>query len=104
MVRRTLVALSSVALAFAVLVFTWQARGAENPVVNWIWFNEGDPLVDAPAETRYFRRVFTVSRPVDEATLELTADNTFAVWVNGTKVGTGDDWKRVERFDVKKHL
>jgi putative heme-binding domain-containing protein len=79
------------------------ARAADTTGVQWIWFDEGDPLVEAPAATRYFRRVINLSRPLDEATLDITADNAFTVWINGEKVGAGDDWKRVERFDVKKH-
>src|SRR5262249_12409217 len=33
-----------------------------------------------------------------------TADNAFTVWVNGTRVGAGDDWKKVYRFDVRPHI
>src|SRR5262245_43202541 len=72
--------------------------------LHWIWFDEGNPLQDAPAETRYFRKVFTIDRPVakpvDEGTLDITADNAFTVWVNGKEVGRGDRWERVYRFDV----
>jgi putative heme-binding domain-containing protein len=75
---------------------------------QWVWFNEGDPTVDAPAETRYFRRVFEITRPVsnpiDEALLDITADNVYTVWVNGVEVGKGDDWKVVQHYDVKKLL
>jgi putative heme-binding domain-containing protein len=76
--------------------------------VQWIWFNEGDPVQEAPAQTRYFRKVFAIDRPiqkpVDEATLDITADSAFTVWVNGALVGKGSDWKRVYRFDVQPHL
>lgn len=73
--------------------------------VNWIWFDEGDPAKDAPAETRYFRKVFSMTRPfVDEAELDITADKEFHVWVNGVQVGRGKDWKRIYRFDIKKHI
>ena len=75
---------------------------------QWVWFNEGDPTADAPAETRYFRRVFTVDqaadRPIDAAELEITADNAYTVWLNGAEVGKGADWKVVDHFDVKEHL
>src|SRR5205807_5050613 len=76
--------------------------------VQWIWFNEGNPLAQAPAEIRYFRRAFTIGRPglkvVDEATLDITADNAFTVWVNGGLVGSGHQWQRVHTFDVAGHL
>jgi putative heme-binding domain-containing protein len=75
---------------------------------SWIWFNEGDPARSAPAGTCYFRKAFGIDRPfqkpVDEGTLDITADNAFTVWVNGVEVGKGNDWKKVYRFDVMKHL
>jgi putative membrane-bound dehydrogenase-like protein len=72
--------------------------------VQWIWSNEGDPTAVAPAGARYFRRTFPVGRSADEATLDITADSAFTVWVNGTKVGSGDDWKKVYRFDVRPNI
>jgi putative heme-binding domain-containing protein len=105
MARRLLSALIALAgLAALTLPATRHARAAEPSGVQWIWFNEGDPLVEAPAETRYFRRVFNVPQGVDEATLDLTADNAYTVWINGTKVGEGSEWKHVDRYDVKKHI
>ncbi|HYT90487.1 MAG TPA: hypothetical protein VEL76_17405, partial [Gemmataceae bacterium] len=102
-----------VALGLIVLPIGWveqpgPALAQQGAAVQWIWFNEGDPARSAPAGTRYFRRVFNINRPVeipvDEATLDITADDAFTVWVNGTRVGQGDNAKRVYRFDVKKHL
>src|SRR6266511_1813001 len=79
---------------------------ADSDEVQWVWFDEGDPASEAPAETRFFRRVFTINRPVqkvvDEADLDITADNAFTVWVNGVKVGSGDQWQRVYRFDIRR--
>src|SRR5262249_49433216 len=89
---------------------SWEARAQRGSTeLQWIWFNEGDPLKEAPAATRYFRRTFTVrtasdQKPVDEATLDVTADNAYTLYVNGVEVGKGDDWKRVQTYDVKKHL
>ncbi len=75
----------------------------------WIWYDEGgNPAKSAPAGTRYFRKTFEINRPVDnpidEAQLDIVADDEYTVWINGTEVGAGNDWKRVKRFDVKKHL
>ena len=86
----------------------WQARAQAPTPMQWIWFDEGNPLADAPAETRYFRRVFDLKRPTNKsitsATLEITADNRFVVSVNGTKVGEGDNWASLSRFNVLEHL
>jgi putative heme-binding domain-containing protein len=81
-----------------------RGKAADADGVQWIWFDEGRPPAEAPSATRYFRRVLTVARGVDEASLDLTADSAFTVWVNGARVGTGADWKRVKHFDVKKHF
>jgi putative heme-binding domain-containing protein len=76
--------------------------------MQWIWFDEGDPLASAPAETRYFRRVFDLDRPggnaLRSASLEITADNSFTVFVNGARVGSGDSWSSLYRFDVRAQL
>jgi putative heme-binding domain-containing protein len=86
----------------------WTAGAQQASGVQWIWFNEGDPAKEAPAEVRYFRLVFTIDRPVqkpvDEAALDLTADSEFTAWVNGVEVGKGNNPKRVYRFDVQPHL
>jgi alpha-L-rhamnosidase len=86
----------------------WSARAQQTPAVQWIWFNEGDPAASAPAEARYFRKVFRLERPtpdsLEKAELEITADDEFTVWINDVEAGTGDTWQRVFRFDVKKHL
>src|SRR5947209_9337077 len=49
--------------------------------IQCIWFNEGDPATSAPQGNRYFRRSFSVGRWADEATLDVTADNAFTVWL-----------------------
>ena len=75
---------------------------------QWIWFDEGNPAVEAPAETRYFRRVFTVDqaadRPIDAGSLDITADNGYTVWLNGAEVGKGSDWMVPDHYDVKAQL
>src|SRR5213080_1198572 len=79
-----------------------EVRAQAGGAVQWIWSKEGEPAKEAPAGTRYFRKAFPLSRQfADEATLDITADAGFTVWLNGTKLGRGDDWKRVYAFDIK---
>ena len=69
----------------------------------WIWYPEGDPLTNVPAETRYFRRVVTLpaERHVKSARLRIAADNGAVVYINGKEVGrSNDSWKTVDIFDV----
>jgi putative heme-binding domain-containing protein len=98
-------------LGVVAFLLAWSWLSADTPPapeVQWVWFPEGDPAASAPAETRYFLRVFTIDhpgdKPVTEAALEITADNEYIVWINGTEVGKGDDWNQVNRFDVRKLL
>ncbi|MEM3465137.1 MAG: family 78 glycoside hydrolase catalytic domain [Thermoproteota archaeon] len=56
---------------------------------KWIWFNEGNPLKEAPIASRYFR--CTVDLPLDrkiqEGILLLTADDQAIIFVNGVEAG-----------------
>ncbi len=107
MTRRLLPLFGLVALAFLGR-WSWQAQAQPAPVLQWIWYDEGNPLQDAPAETCFFRRTFTLdrpgNRPLEEAALEITADNGYSVWINGKEVGAGNDWAFVQTYDVKKLL
>jgi hypothetical protein len=67
---------------------------------NWIWYPEGNPAASAPPGKRYFKKAFSVEGEVKSAQLTMTADNQFAVWVNGTEVGNGDTHTRTFTFDV----
>ncbi len=69
---------------------------------KWIWYPEGDPAVSAPVGARYFRREFRVptNQVVRAATLTMTADNEFQVFVNGQDAGSGDNWMTPGKFAV----
>ena len=61
---------------------------------QWIWFPEGNPAESAPVCTRYFRRDFDLptNEPVNAATIEITADDQFDLFVNGQVAGKGSGW------------
>jgi Protein of unknown function (DUF4038)/Domain of unknown function (DUF5060) len=61
---------------------------------RWIWYPEGQPAKDAPAESRFFRRQFILpkNRAVQRAALRLSADDKFTAFVNGRTVGSHQDW------------
>ncbi len=71
---------------------------------HWIWFPEGHPAQNAPAGRRYFRREFLLreARAVKTAALRVSADDQFAVWVNGNALGGSsgepDAWKTPRQF------
>ena len=73
---------------------------------NWIWFPEGNPAQDAPAEKRYFRRTFVVpqGKTIKSAKLRASADNQFYAWLNGKSIGASDkgnniEWQTGKQFD-----
>ena len=94
-----------VALGIA-LALGWITLAQQNarPPASWIWHAEGNPLAEAPAGSRYFRKTVTLDKAPDSARLQITADNHFIVWINGTKVGSGDEWETLSSFDVAKQL
>jgi len=70
---------------------------------RWIWYPEGNPAAAVEPSRRYFRRSFQVDpvKRVRWAQLEITADNTFDVWLNGNRLATGSDFRTVYMADVK---
>ncbi len=67
---------------------------------KWIWSNEGNPAIAAPPGKRYFRRRIVLDSPIASARLILTADNSFECWLNGRRVGSGDNFNHAYSFDV----
>jgi len=96
--------------------FAWQdfrphpewAHSSECSLANsdWIWFPEGNPAVDAPAATRFFRRTIVLdpAKTVARARLRVSADDRFVAWVNGTKLGSGTDWANPGQFNDLAHV
>ncbi|NQT86157.1 hypothetical protein HQ560_05290, partial [bacterium] len=68
---------------------------------SWIWFPEGRPAEDAPAETRFFRCSF--SAPADgarRARLSIAVDDACEVFLNGVRVGANETWQRAVVLSV----
>ena len=76
-----------------------QAEEASDSAPQWLWASK-----DAKSETIYARRAFTIALLPQTAKLSITCDNGFIAFVNGKKVGNGDEWAKRYEFDVKKHL
>ncbi|MBI5084221.1 MAG: family 78 glycoside hydrolase catalytic domain [Acidobacteria bacterium] len=70
--------------------------------VKWIWFDEGEPQVKAPAGERWFRAKLTLpsGRVVRHATFVLGADNSFELTLNGKRAGRGNSSTMPEVLDV----
>ena len=73
---------------------------------KWIWFPEGNPARSAPPGKRYFRRSLLVAEgaEIESARMVLTADNEFEAWVNGKRVGGGEDFSHTYVMDCTRLL
>ena len=73
----------------------------EIPWGKWIWRKEG-------GERLFFRAALEVpqdlAEKLDQATLRITADDAFELFVNGSRMGSGNSSKTVFRYDLKKHV
>ncbi|MFK7980381.1 MAG: DUF1549 domain-containing protein [Saprospiraceae bacterium] len=71
---------------------------------QWIWFQ--DRLLDRnslpqPGE-RFFRKSFKLdtTKPIQSATVIVTADHSFECYFNEQKIGQGADWREVQRYSI----
>jgi len=69
---------------------------------SWIWYPAGAPQRSAPTGECLFRRSFELpkGRKVKSAAIQFTADNSFALWLNGNEVLHGNNFKACETADV----
>ncbi len=75
-----------------------------NPLsdAKWIWSPEGNPAISAPPGKRYFRLVFETKSDgiIQSAEAAMTADNSFELFVNGQRAGTGNNFNLITRINV----
>ena len=65
---------------------------------QWVWVNGSSSWPDHYAAT--FQALFNSDCPKELANLQITADNTFTVYLNGVKVGQGDTWTTKYSFEL----
>jgi hypothetical protein len=68
---------------------------------GWIWTNEVVNTL-APAGPRAFRRKYTppAGQTATSATIIITADNEYDLYVNGVLVGSGNNWEVAQTYTV----
>lgn len=72
----------------------------------WIWYPEGNPLSDAPVGARFFRKAFNVKDGIEDASLRITADDFYTIFLNNEKIGERKElpWQVVGKYNFKKKL
>ena len=70
---------------------------------RWIW---DDPSAASRAEneTVYFRGEFDLETTPGFAAAVITCDNSYTLYVNGTRLGRDANWKSVETYDLTANL
>ena len=77
-----------------------QQAKPKKKAVNWIWRPGAPPTT----ETVYFRHTFELPENDKSASLTMTCDNGFTVWLNGKVVGKGANWQQPETMEVRKDV
>jgi hypothetical protein len=77
------------------------AGSAKKPGIkmgNWIW----DPGGTDAAHTCWFRKAFDIPAggKVIQAGVKIIVDDAYVLYLNGKKVGEGDDWQKAGIYDV----
>ena len=86
------------------------AKAKKRPVVEpllaaAIWSGDiAGGRVPAAGEVRTFRHSLVLDADVDTAVCVITCDNSFELYVNGKKIGTGDNWDDPKSFDLSSVL
>lgn len=77
---------------------------------SWVWFPEGNPKVDAPAATRWFRKAITIPNgaKITQGRFAISADNTYTVYINGVLAGKSNNdpsgWKKPGELRITQFL
>ncbi|CAN5447537.1 family 78 glycoside hydrolase catalytic domain [soil metagenome] len=68
---------------------------------KWLWFNDpGDPIKDAPAGDRWFRKTFDLPGGKLTGDIAVAGDDNFEIWLNGKSVGKGASWTNFATFSL----
>ncbi|HBE71563.1 MAG TPA: heme-binding protein, partial [Planctomycetaceae bacterium] len=84
---------------FAILFFSTISLAQE---AQWIWSPEHPPG-RAPAGDCFFRRTLQIDR-VEQASITITADDAYALYVNGRQIGSGNSIQQMEQYDIGRLL
>jgi hypothetical protein len=70
---------------------------------EWIWSPDQSKDAVPVKAVCYFRRTFALRLP-DKATLTIAADDEYVLYINGKRLASGSNVKRLDEFDLSEHL
>src|SRR5205814_5564342 len=71
--------------------------------IHWIW-NDANAAEKAKAGHVYFRKTIQLATVPEDATAVVVCDNSFTLFVNGHKIGSGNEFKNAFVFDLRPWL
>ncbi len=83
-----------------VILSLCQVVAAQEP--QWIW-SPSHEKNEVPVGDCYFRKSFDLKTP-ELGEVQITADNRFELFVNEQSVGRGEDWRKMQVYDISKYL
>ena len=74
---------------------------------SWMWTNPN--ALTVAGDLSYYRFTFRVEQPVKEATILITADNGYQLYINNRMIAEKaspytEEWSSVERFRIEENL
>ncbi len=69
---------------------------------SWIWTPQ-HAKGKVPEVACYFRKTFTAQAPI-RVQATIAADDEYELFVNGTKVGTGNSFRTLDEYNVTEHI
>ncbi len=83
-------------LAFALIISGLPAAEAQE--ANWIWSPE-HPRGRSPAGECYFRKTLQLGS-VEQASVTITADDAYELYINGRLIGSGNSIQQMEQYEI----
>jgi lysophospholipase L1-like esterase len=67
---------------------------------QWIWTSSA-AATKVPPETCYFRKLFNLAAEPESGSIVVTGDNRYELFVNGRRIGAGENWQQADRYNLK---
>ena len=78
------------------------ARAAEAKEAQWIWSPAYEKEL-APEGIFFFRKTFNLQAP-ESGTIQIACDDSYELYINGRQIGTGQNWKVLDVYDITRYL
>lgn len=88
--------------AVLVVIATFAVHTVAAKEAQWIWSPAYEKVL-APPGTCFFRKTFNLGAP-EYGVIQIACDDRYELYVNGRQIGSGENWKVLDVYDVTKYL